>query len=200
MRLGVAGFAIDEHHAAIGRGVVRGDGPTRDMFHLISAVIAISDRGLRGPAVFPQCLEGVARGPQWTWTRRSASPYADLGLSIFETLQSGAHAYFDSVVMLIFFLLAGRYLDFPRACRRALCGAGTGRFGSAARHSGAGRGRKHGQRCELAVGDLVLVVLAGVCLWMGLSSAGQSELDRALLTGETLPVFAGEGAFVAQAR
>jgi len=33
-------------------------------------------------------------------------------ISIFEAATKGEHAYFDSVIMLIFFLLIGRYLDF----------------------------------------------------------------------------------------
>ena len=40
------------------------------------------------------------------------------GLSLFETLRSGEHAYFESAAMLLFFLLIGRYLDL-RARGRA---------------------------------------------------------------------------------
>ena len=32
-------------------------------------------------------------------------------MSLFETMTSGAHAFFDSAVTLLFFLLVGRYLD-----------------------------------------------------------------------------------------
>ena len=33
------------------------------------------------------------------------------GISLFETFGGGQHAYFDSAVTLLFFLLIGRYLD-----------------------------------------------------------------------------------------
>lgn len=33
------------------------------------------------------------------------------GMSFFETINHGEHIYFDSALMLLFFLLIGRYLD-----------------------------------------------------------------------------------------
>ena len=119
-----------------------------------------------------------------------------LGLSIFETLQSGAHAYFDSVVMLIFFLLAGRYLDFrARAVARSAAQELAALEVPRAIRVVDGVERTVNV-AELAVGDLVLVRPGGRMPVDGVVVSGQSELDRALLTGETLPVFAGEGSFV----
>jgi Cu2+-exporting ATPase len=46
---------------------------------------------------------------------------------------------------------------------------------------------------DLAVGDLILVRPGGRMPVDGVIVSGTSELDRSLLTGETLPVFAGEG-------
>ena len=42
-------------------------------------------------------------------------------MSLYEVATSGEHVYFDSVVMLIFFLLIGRYLDYKarRSARNA---------------------------------------------------------------------------------
>ena len=59
-------------------------------------------------------------------------------MSLFETMRGGEHAYFDSAVMLLFFLLVGRYLD-----RRA---RGRARLGGRA-PPGAERRRRHGDRC-----------------------------------------------------
>lgn len=46
---------------------------------------------------------------------------------------------------------------------------------------------------ELAIGDLILVRPGGRMPVDGVIATGQSELDRSLLTGETLPVFAEPG-------
>jgi len=41
-------------------------------------------------------------------------------ISVYETMHSGHHAYFDAAVMLSFFLLVGRYLDYrTRAAARS---------------------------------------------------------------------------------
>ena len=49
---------------------------------------------------------------------------------------------------------------------------------------------------ELAVGDLVKVRPGGRMPVDGVIASGSSEVDRSLLTGETLPIFASEGAEV----
>ena len=46
-----------------------------------------------------------------------------LGMSLVETTNHADHAYFDSAIMLLFFLLVGRYLDHAmRRKTRAVAG------------------------------------------------------------------------------
>ncbi|MCC1481135.1 heavy metal translocating P-type ATPase [Roseibaca sp. Y0-43] len=196
MRLGVAGFAMMNImllSVAVWSGA---EGPTRDLFHLISAVIAIPTVAFAGQPFFRNAWKALRAGRMDMDAPISFAILLTLGLSIFETLQSGAHAYFDSVVMLIFFLLAGRYLDFrARAVARSAAQELAALEVPRAIRLADGVEETVGV-AELVAGDLVLVRPGGRMPVDGLVVAGQSELDRALLTGETLPVFAGEGTIV----
>lgn len=196
MRLGVAGFAMMNImllSVAVWSGA---EGPTRDLFHLISAVIAIPTVAFAGQPFFRNAWKAMRAGRMDMDAPISFAIILTLGISIFETLQSGAHAYFDSVVMLIFFLLAGRYLDFraravARSAAQELAALEVPR---AIRLEGGAEATVN--VAELVAGDLVLVRPGGRMPVDGIVVSGQSELDRALLTGETLPVFAGEGTMV----
>ena len=116
-----------------------------------------------------------------------------VGTSLYETMMSGHHAYFDAAIMLCFFLLGGRYLDHrTRASAR-----------SAAQELAAlevpralrvtASGEETVAAAELAVGDIVRVKPGGRIPVDGIVMEGQSELDRSLMTGESLPVYAGPG-------
>lgn len=166
---------------------------TRDMFHWISAAIAF-------PAIIFSAQPFFANA--WSALRVKRlnmdvpivlALVLALATSLWETSLSGEHAYFDAALTLTFFLLAGRYLDYrTRAVAR-----------SAAEELAALEVPRtirllDGQESEvsvadLAIGDLILVRPGGRMPVDGEIVKGQSELDRSLLTGETLPVFAEPG-------
>ncbi len=191
MRLGVAGFAMMNVmllSIAVWAGAADA---TRDMFHWISAVIALPAIAFSGQVFFRSAWSALRVGRLNMDVPISLAILLAAGLSVYETTQSGEHAYFDAALSLTFFLLAGRYLDHrtrsiarsaaeelaalevPRATRITDAGEETVPVG------------------ELLPGDRVRVVPGARVPVDGVIVTGESELDRALITGESDPVFAG---------
>ncbi|MCC5987548.1 MAG: cadmium-translocating P-type ATPase [Pararhodobacter sp.] len=194
MRLGVAGFAMMNImllSVAVWSGAADA---TRDLFHLISALIAIPTVAFSGQPFFRSAAKSMRAGRLGMDVPISLALVLTVAISLYETLQSGKHAYFEAAVMLTFFLLAGRYLDYRAraAARSAAQELAALEVPRAIRLDGDGR-EATVPVAELAVGDLVLVRPGGRVPVDGVVTKGQSEIDRSLLTGETLPAFAGEG-------
>ncbi|MDZ7712595.1 MAG: hypothetical protein U5L06_05560 [Rhodovibrio sp.] len=116
------------------------------------------------------------------------------GMSLSETIQSGPHAYFDSAVTLLFFLLLGRYLD-----RRARGKARSAAERLLALRSGAvtvleaDGSRRVLPADQLQPGMRILAAAGERIAADGRIVEGTSELDSSLLTGETLPHAAQPG-------
>ena len=88
------------------------DAETRHAFHWISAALALPALVYSGRVFFRSAWAraAAAGAPTWTCRSRSAS-CSPSALSLYDTLQHGAHAYFDAATSLLFFLLIGRTLD-----------------------------------------------------------------------------------------
>ena len=193
MRLGVAFFAMMNVmllSIAVWAGA---DGSTRDMFHWISALIAIPTVIFSGQPFFRSAWASLKVGRLGMDVPISLALILATSISVFETWQSGEHAYFDAAVMLVFFLLAGRYLDHrtravARSAAEELAALEVPR--AVVLMDGAEVVRPIS---EVIAGDLVLVRPGGRMPVDGVITAGASEVDRSLLTGESLPVFAGAG-------
>lgn len=191
MRMAVAGFAMMNVmllSIAVWSGAADA---TRDMFHWISAAIALPTIAFSGQPFYRNAWSALRVRRLNMDVPISLAIILAAGLSVYETSQSGRHAYFDAALSLTFFLLAGRYLDHrTRAVAR-----------SAAEELAALEVPRairlvNGEEqvvpiAEIAVGDIVRVKPGARVPVDGVVTAGQSEIDRSLLTGETLPVFAG---------
>ena len=196
MRVGVSGFAMMNImilSIAVWAGA---EDATRDLFHLISALIAIPTVAFAGQPFFRSAWSALRAGRLNMDGPIALALVLTVAISVYETMQSGHHAYFEAVVMLTFFLLIGRYLD-----HRARALARSAAQELAALEVPRAIRLRDGEEAEvpvadLAVGDLVRVRPGGRVPVDGVVTAGRSEVDRSLLTGETLPVVTAEGALV----
>ncbi|MCV2867655.1 heavy metal translocating P-type ATPase [Defluviimonas sp. WL0002] len=188
MRLGVAGFAMMNVmllSVAVWSGA---EAATRDLFHWISAAIALPTLVFAGQPFFSAAWTSLKARRLGMDVPISLALILSSAISLYETFQGGEHAYFDAAVSLCFFLLAGRYLDYrSRAIARSAAEELAALEVPRANRIGT-EGDEVVPIAELVAGDLVRVKPGARMPVDGVVTEGASELDRSLLTGETLPV------------
>jgi P-type Cu2+ transporter len=199
--LAVAGFAamnIMLLSVSVWAGNVSDITPeTRDFFHWLSALIALPAASYAGRPFFESAGRALRARAVNMDVPISLGVILALGMSVVETLNHAEHAYFDSAIMLLFFLLVGRYLD--RAMRRRTRAVATNLAALKAETA-----VKFVSDTEirtvpvnaLAPGDLVLVRPGERISVDGVIMDGRSEIDSSLVTGETRPAIAAPGAYV----
>ncbi len=193
MRLAVAGFAamnVMLLSIAVWSGA---EGPTRDLFHWISAAIVLPAVGFSAMPFFRNAWTALSARSLNMDVPISLAILLAVGTSLWETSLSGEHAYFDAAIALTFFLLTGRYLDHrtrsvARSAAEELAALEVPRAWRLTDGS-----EEQVSVGSLAVGDLIRVRPGGRMPVDGEIVEGTSELDRSLLTGETLPVHAAPG-------
>ncbi|SFL30675.1 heavy metal translocating P-type ATPase [Shimia haliotis] len=193
MRLAVAGFA-SMNVMLLSISVWSGaEAATRDLFHWISAAIALPTIIFSGKPFYQHAWNALKHKRLNMDVPIVLAIVLAVVTSLWETSLSGEHAYFDAALALVFFLLAGRYLDHrTRAVARSAAEELAALEVPRAIRVVDGVDEVV-QVSTLAVGDLVLVKPGGRMPVDGEIVEGRSELDRSLLTGETLPVFAEPG-------
>lgn len=193
MRLAVAGFA-SMNVMLLSVSVWSGaQDATRDLFHWISAAIALPTIVFSGQPFFVHAWSALRNKRLNMDVPIVLAILLAVVTSLWETSLSGEHAYFDAALTLVFFLLAGRYLDHrTRAVARSAAEELAALEVPRAIRVVDGV-EETVQVSTLAVGDIILVRPGGRMPVDGEITEGQSELDRSLLTGETVPVFAEPG-------
>jgi Cu2+-exporting ATPase len=169
---------------------------TRDLFHWLSALVALPCAAYAGLPFFESAARALRAQSVNMDVPISLGVILALGMSVLQTLAHERVAYFDSALMLVMFLLAGRYLD-QRMRRR------TRDFAVNLSAIRADRAVKliDGEARETPIaaigpGDLVLVRAGERIAVDGTVENGRSEIDQSLVTGETAPVEIGPGAMV----
>ncbi len=172
-------------------------GVTRELFHWLSALIAIPVVAYSGRPFFSSAAMALRYRRTNMDVPISIGVILATGLSMHETLTGGEHAYFDSAVMLLFFLLAGRALDATMRNRtRAGIGALLGRMGRSASVVQPDGSVDRVEADELKP-DMLMLVAAGEALAAdGTVEDGNGSIDNSMLTGESAPEAVCTGAIV----
>ncbi|MDZ7587640.1 MAG: heavy metal translocating P-type ATPase [Parasphingorhabdus sp.] len=170
------------------------DGGTRDLFHWLSALIALPTVAYSGRPFFRSAWGALKNRRTNMDVPISIGVILTTALSLHETFVSGPHAYFDGVVMLLFFLLTGRWLDSVMRDRA--------RDGVSAllKNKAAGAlilsadGTSSWLAADALKPEMVMLVAAGERLAAdGIVTRGRSHFDLSLLTGESEPATVATG-------
>ena len=168
------------------------DPATRDLFHWLSAAIAAPVLAWSGQPFFRPALAALRRGRSGMDVPISLGILLAFGLSLYDTATGARHAWFDAAVTLVFFLLAGRALEAAMRRRARSAAAGLRRLEPRGARVIDADGEESfrpigeilpGMRLRLRPGELVPVD--------GRILAGTTDVDTALITGESLPRPAG---------
>lgn len=163
-------------------------GVTRDLFHWLSAMIALPTIAYAGRPFFRSAWRALSHRQTNMDVPISIGVLLVSAISLYETLTHGAHAYFDGAVMLLFFLLCGRWLDSVMRDRAR------GGVAALLRNMGTGalvlRGEGSGRwvdATELQPGMIMLVAAGERLAADGVICRGSTSIDLSLLTGESAP-------------
>ncbi|MBW8880725.1 MAG: heavy metal translocating P-type ATPase, partial [Asticcacaulis sp.] len=163
------------------------NGATRDLMHWSMGLIAMPATLYCGRPFFRSALAALRHGRVNMDVPISLAVLLTNALSLFETIRHGRYVYFDAAVMLLFFLLIGRYLDLKaRGKAREAAQGLLAMLEGTARVQG-GTGFRNIRIRDLRPGDVLLVAAGEKVAADGVVVSGDSEVDTRLVTGETLP-------------
>jgi Cu2+-exporting ATPase len=189
--LAIAGFAA-MNIMMLSAGIWVGEGggdidpATRDLFHGVSALIALPAAAFAGQPFFRSAFAALRVGRLNMDVPISLGVLLALGMSVYETLTHAEHAYFDSATMLLTFLLLGRFLDHAmRRKTRAVAANLAALRAPLACRLGPDGAETLTPLAKIEPGDLVLTRPGERVPVDGVIERGASEIDESLITGET---------------
>ena len=171
------------------------EGASREVFHLVSALIALPVVGYAGRPFFGSALAALKGGRLNMDVPVSLGVVLATGLSVVETARGGEHVFFDAAVVLLFFLLVGRYLDQRMRARARSAVTSLARLATRGAMLEQPDGKTTYLTLQRIIPDMVLRISPGERIPVdGCILDGTTDLDRSLVTGEHAPVPAGPGA------
>jgi Cu2+-exporting ATPase len=187
--LAVAGFAamnIMLLSVSVWSGNVTDITPeTRDFFHWASALIALPAAAYAGRPFFASAWRALRARALNMDVPISLGVILALGMSLAETANHAEHAYFDSAIMLLFFLLIGRALDHAMRRKTRAVAGNLAALKAETAHRFDNDELVNVPAAALRSGDHVLVKPGERVPADGTVLGGRSDLDESLITGET---------------
>lgn len=192
--LGISGFAamnIMLLSVSVWSGA---DASTAHLFHVISAMIAVPAIVFSATIFFRQAWQALQHGRTNMDVPISIGILLATGASLYDTFIGDGPVYFEASLMLVFFLLIGRTLDYlsREKARRTVDDL------ARLQPSGAMVATQTGELeyrtlAEIVSGDSLRVAANERIPADGVIEAGRSEIDMALVTGESVPQLVGVG-------
>jgi len=170
---------------------------TRELFHWISALIALPAIAYAGRPFFGSAVRALRSGHMNMDVPISLGVLLAAGASLGETIRGAEHVYFDAAVMLLFFLLIGRYLDTAMRGKASEAARNLLALNAVAATVVGPDGRRSSVPADsLAPGMRVFVAPGMRVPADGRVLEGSSDVDTGLLTGESVPETVTPGARV----
>src|SRR5512135_467712 len=158
---------------------------TRDFFHWASALIALPAAAYAGRPFFASAWRALRVRALNMDVPISLGVILALAMSLVETANHAEHAYFDSAIMLLFFLLVGRTLDHTMRRRTRAFAGNLAALKADTAHRFAGDELVSVPVAALKAGDRLLIKPGERVPADGRVLNGASEIDESLITGET---------------
>ncbi|MBL4612182.1 MAG: heavy metal translocating P-type ATPase, partial [Emcibacter sp.] len=162
---------------------------TRGFFHWISALIALPAATIAGMPFYKSAWSALKARRLNMDVPISLAVILSLGMSVLQTMAYAEDTYYDAAIMLLFFLLIGRFLDrkmrnHARATAHNLMSYRPGKATIVTEN-----GDTESCAIELLSTDMIVRVAPGERIAVdGVILRGTSDVDTSLVTGETLPV------------
>ncbi|MCA0432991.1 MAG: cadmium-translocating P-type ATPase [Proteobacteria bacterium] len=192
--MAVAGFAF-ANVMLLSVSVWNGaENATRDLFHFVSALIAIPAVVYGGLPFFRSALSALKRRRMNMDVPISLGVSLATAMSLYESFQGGRHAYFDAATSLLFFLLIGRTLDHLMRSRARAAADRLARLSAKGGFVVGAAGETSYLPLAALQPGMIIRVAAGERFPVdGTVVEGESDVDRALVTGESDPQHLGRG-------
>lgn len=161
---------------------------TRHLFHWVSALIVLPAAAYAGRPFYRSAWNALRNKRLNMEVPISVAVLLACGMSLTQAIQGNGETYFDAAIMLLFFLLIGRYLDRKmRASAKSTAQnlvSHQSFFANVLQSDGL---LKKTALDQISTGTIIIVGSGERIPVDGTIKRGSSEIDAALITGETTP-------------